>query len=107
MPAADNLPGQVIEGVESAKFNTVGSGPAYYTNQQFGNAGAHQQALNLIQANALNMFSTVMGAATGKIVKFLTELDAEEAASITPVTHSAGKSAGTQPPITVDGTKPA
>ena len=107
MAAADNLPGQVVEGVEAAKFNVVGRGPAFYSNQQFGNAGSHQQALNVISANALNMFSTIMGAATGKIVKFLTELDAEESASITPVTHSAGKSAGTQPPITVDGTKPS
>ena len=85
-----------------------GNGPAFYTNMAYGNAVAHQQAMQQLQL-----------AATGQIVKKLTEVDMLEALSVLKASsgndvaqqlaqlmaviagnQQMGKGAGNTPPVT-------
>ncbi len=61
----------IIDSVANANVKTVGDGPAFYTNLSYGNAVAHQQAMQQVQL-----------AATGSIVKALTEMDIGQAVAV-------------------------
>ncbi len=61
----------IVDSVATANIKTVSEGPAYFTNILYGNAVAHQQAMQQIQL-----------AATGSIVKGLTEMDIGQAVAV-------------------------
>lgn len=108
---ADDSGEIVREAAESVAFSNVkvvGEGPAFYSNLAMGNSVSHQQSMQ-----------TILTAATGSIVKKLTEVDTLEAISVLKATSGndlgqqlAGliasissaqqgvKSAGNTPPVT-------
>lgn len=61
----------IVDSVSTANIKTIAEGPAFYTNLAFGNAIAHQQAMQQLQL-----------AATGSIVKALTEMDIGQAVAV-------------------------
>ena len=65
----------IVDAVAGTNFKTLGDGPGFYQNMGYANAVSHQQAMNNIQL-----------AATGRIVKYLGEMDAEEAVSVLKAT---------------------
>jgi len=76
------LPEEVIQSVSSTNFKSLGDGPSFYHNLAMSNA-VNQQ--NLAAQNSIaqqQALGTVLTAAVGKIVKALTEADAEEAVSL-------------------------
>ncbi len=66
---------EIVESVADANLKNVGEAPAFYSGLAMANATAHQQAMQQIQL-----------AATGAIVKKLTEIDAAEAVSVLKAT---------------------
>ena len=66
MPLAQEF----VESVSNANLKNVGEAPAYYMGLAMGGTVAHQQSMQNIQT-----------AAVGKILKYLTQSDAEEAMS--------------------------
>ncbi|HMQ16779.1 MAG: RebB family R body protein [Planctomycetes bacterium] len=79
------LPEEVVTSVASTNFKSLGDGPSFYHNLAMSNATNQQ---NLAAQNAIaqqQALGTVLTAAVGKIVKALTEADAEEAASLNKV----------------------
>lgn len=63
------------ESVAATNLKVIGDGPAVYTNLAYGNAVSHQQSMNAIAA-----------AATGNIVRNLTEVDPMQAISVLKAT---------------------
>ena len=61
----------MLDSVANANLKNVAEAPAFYSGLAMGNAVAHQQAMQQIQI-----------AATGSIVKYLTESDPNEAVSV-------------------------
>ena len=79
------LPEDVVSSVASTNFKSLGDGPSFYHNLAMSNA-VNQQ--NLTAQNAIaqqQALGTVLTTAVGKIVKSLTEADAEEAISLNKV----------------------
>jgi len=79
------LPEEVVQSVSSTNFKSLGDGPSFYHNLAMSNS-VNQQ--NLAAQNAIaqqQALGTVLTAAVGKIVKALTEADAEEAVSLSKV----------------------
>jgi hypothetical protein len=79
------LPEEVVQSVSSTNFKSLGDGPSFYHNLAMSNA-VNQQ--NLAAQNAIaqqQALGTVLTAAVGKIVKALTEADAEEAVSLSKI----------------------
>lgn len=66
---------EIIESVANANLKNVAEAPAFYSGLAMGNAVAHQQSMQQIQL-----------AATGSIVKALTEIDPTEAVSVLKAT---------------------
>jgi hypothetical protein len=76
------LPEDVVQSVASTNFKSLGDGPSFYHNLAMSNS-VNQQ--NLAAQNAIaqqQALGTVLTTAVGKIVKSLTEADAEEAVSL-------------------------
>jgi len=76
------LPEEVVQSVASTNFKSLGDGPSFYHNLAMSNS-VNQQ--NLAAQNAIaqqQALGTVLTTAVGKIVKSLTEADAEEAVSL-------------------------
>jgi hypothetical protein len=67
MPLAQEF----VESVANSNLKNVADAPAYYSGLAMGNAVAHQQSMQNIQL-----------AAVGKIVKYLTEANAEESMAV-------------------------
>ena len=99
---------EFVESVANANLKNVAEAPAFYSALAMGNATAHQQSMQQVQL-----------AATGAIVKKLTEIDVAEAVSILKASsgnevasnlaqllsalgagQQATKSAQTTPPVT-------
>lgn len=101
----------VIASVVNSNFKLLGDMPGHAAGLSIQNATSHQQALNAASLNAVNAFNTLMvnsvasfsqiqAAATGAIVKSLTELDAIEAMSNAVIGQQGAKVAQTTPPET-------
>ena len=65
----------IVDSVASANLKNLGDSPAFYTGLAMGNAVNHQQAMQQVQL-----------AATGSIVKSLTEMDPAQAVSVLKAT---------------------
>lgn len=66
---------QIVDSVSSSNLKTLGDGPAFYTNLAFGDAVAHQRAMN-----------TIREASVGSIVDKLVHADPAEAMAILKMT---------------------
>ena len=88
------LPEEVVTSVASTNFKSLGDGPAFFQNLAMQNA-VNQQNLGATNAIQLQQAGgTVLVAAVGKIVKALTEADAEEAASLKEVLSGGDNAVG-------------
>ena len=65
----------VVDAVAGSNFKNLGEAPAFYSALAMGNAVAHQQQMQTIQA-----------AAVGSVIKSLTEVDPAEAVSLLKAT---------------------
>lgn len=65
----------VLASVSNANFKNLGDAPAFYTALAMGNAVSHQQAMQQVQI-----------AATGQIIKNLSEVDPTEAIAVLKAT---------------------
>ena len=71
---------EIIEATANANLKNVGEAPAFYASLAMGNAVSHQQSMNQVAL-----------AATGNIVKYLTEADPAQAASILKTLSTGGE----------------
>lgn len=69
------IPEQIVDAVASTNLKNVGEAPAFYSGLAMGNAVSHQNAMQQISL-----------AATGAIVKQLTEVDPAEAVAVLKAT---------------------
>lgn len=102
---------QIVDSVSASNLKTLGDGPAFYTNLAYGDAVAHQRAMN-----------TIREASVGTIVDKLVNADPAEAMAVLKMTtgdsvaaqmqallaalnsgQQGVKSAQTVPPVTSPG----
>ncbi len=77
------------ESVAATNLKVLGDGPAFYTNIAMGNAVAHQQAMQQIQA-----------ATIGKVVEAIINVSPSEGGADVAALQQLMKGAQTTPPVT-------
>lgn len=90
----------LIDSVANDNAKVVAGGPSNFLSTLPQVHVAHMAALAQIRETALGSWAAIMNAATGSIIKSLTELDAVEAMSNAVVGQQGAKVAQTTPPET-------
>ena len=70
---------EMAEVVAAGNLKVTGDAPAIYQNLTHSNAVAHQQAMNQVQLQGLQMHQAINGAITGKITEMIMHTSPSEA----------------------------